>query len=63
MIQIPNHNVYITTQQFNKFKEENFKESLKQAHLVCKNGFHSKLISFNEKLSQIKENIQRFKRN
>ena len=54
---IPNHDAYITTQEFNKLRAENFKERLKQADLVSKNDFDKKIISFNKKIPQIKQNI------
>ena len=34
---IPNHDKYITTQEFNKLTTENFSERLKQANLASKN--------------------------
>ena len=60
---IPNHDAYIPTQAFNKLMAENPNERLKQADLVNKNDFANKLISFNKKLPQIKQNIQEVQRN
>ena len=45
---IPDKFKYITTQEFNKLKAENFAARLKQADLVNKNDFDKKLIKFNE---------------
>ena len=59
---IPNHNKYITKPEFNKLKAENFIARLKQANLVSKTDFDNKLISFIEKLPQVKQNIQMFRR-
>ena len=54
---------YITTQQFNKLMEGNFAARFKQADLVNKTDFDSKLRSFNKYLRQIKQNIYKFKLN
>ena len=51
---IPNHDKYITTQEFNKLTAENFKERLKQANLVTKTDFDKKLTSFNGKITSDK---------
>ena len=40
--------MYITTQKFNKLMTENFETRLKQANLVNKTDFNSKLTSFNK---------------
>ena len=60
---IPNLDAYITTQEFDKLTTENFQEILKQSDLVSKNHFDNKLISFNKKIPQIKQNICMFKIN
>ena len=54
---IPNHDKYITAPEFNKLTAQNFTATLKQANLVTKTDFDKKLISSNEKLLQIKQNI------
>ena len=63
---IPNHDLYITNQEFNKLTGQNFTERLKQVNLASKNDiadfvkktdFAEKLINFNKKLLQIKQGI------
>ena len=54
---ISNHNAHITTQEFNKLTLDNFKDRLKQVDLASKNDFDDKLINFNKKLPQIKQNF------
>ena len=44
---ILNHEKYITTPEFNNMTTGNFAARLKQAHLVSKNDFENKQISFN----------------
>ena len=60
---IPDYAKYTTTQEFNKLTAKNFAARLKHANLVGKTDFDNKLISFNRKLPQIKQSIERFKRN
>ena len=45
---ILDHAKYITTQEFNKFTEENFVARLKQVNLVNKTDFDNTLTSFNK---------------
>ena len=47
---IPDHDKYITTQEFNQLTAKIFTERLIQANLVRKTDFDSKLISFNRKM-------------
>ena len=54
---IPYHAKYITTQKFNKLTAENFAARLKKTYLVNKTDSDNKLISFIEKLLQIKQSI------
>ena len=61
--QIPDNFKYITTQQFNKLMEGTFAARFKQADLVNKTDFDSKLRIFNKYLRQIKQNIYKFKLN
>ena len=46
----PDNAKYITTPEFNKLTAENVAARLKQANLVNKTDFDSKLISFNRKI-------------
>ena len=54
-IEIPNHDKYITTPEFNKLTKENFDERLKKANLVSKNDIYDfiKTTDFVEKLRKI----------
>ena len=54
-IEIPNHDKYITTSEFNKLTKENFDERLKKANLVSKNDIYDfiKITDFVEKLRKI----------
>ena len=52
--QIPNHDKYITSPEFNKLTAENFTARLKQANLVTKTDFDKKLTSFNRKITSNK---------
>ena len=55
-IKISDRDKYITTQKFNKITAENFATRLKQASLVSKTDFVSKMISFNRKINSNKTN-------
>ena len=66
------HDKYATTQKFNKSTSDNFTARRKQANLASKNGiasfmekadFGDKLKNSNQKLLQIKQNIQKLKIN
>ena len=52
--EIPHHDKYITTQEFNKLTTEKFAARLAQANLLSKTDFDYKLISFNRKITQNK---------
>ena len=54
---ISNYDKHLTTPEFNKLTVENFTVRLKQADLVNKIDFNSKLTSFKRKLLQVKLNI------
>ena len=43
----PNNSIYITAQEFNKLNAENFEARLKQADLLNKTDFDSKLTDVN----------------
>ena len=58
-----NHDVYITTPEFNKFAAEMFAARLGQNNLITKTDFDGKIISLNKKLTQIKQNIYLLKMN
>ena len=51
---ILNHEKYITTPEFNNMTTGNFAARLKQAHLVSKNDFENKQISFNRRITSNK---------
>ena len=51
---IPDNSKYITTQEFNKLKAENFAARLKQAKLLNKTDFNNKLTSFNKRITSNK---------
>ena len=51
---IPDHFIYITTQEFNKLMAENFAARVKQANSVSKTDFDDILISFNRKITSNK---------
>ena len=51
---ILNHDKYITTPEFNNMTKGNFEARLKQAHLVSKNDFDNKQISFNRRITSNK---------
>ena len=51
------HAKHITTQELNKLMEKNFQERLKQANLVSKTDFDSKLITFSREITSNKKNI------
>ena len=51
---IPDNSKYITTQEFNKLKAENFATRLKQADLVNKADFDNKQTSFNKRITSNK---------
>ena len=59
---IPHHAKYITTQEFNSSTAGHFTARLKQANPVSKTNFDNKLIILMEKLHQIKQNIQKLKK-
>ena len=44
-------------QEFNKLTAENFTQRSNQSDLVSKNYFDNNLISFNKKITSIKQNI------
>ena len=44
-----NHDIYITTPEFNKVTSENFAARIKQANFVTKTEFDNKLTSFNKR--------------
>ena len=48
---ILNHDKYITTPEFNNMTTGNFAARLKRAHLVSKNDFDNKQISFNRRIT------------
>ena len=48
---ILDHAKYITTPEFNNLKTESFAVTLKQANLVTKTDFDSKLTSFNKRIT------------
>ena len=54
---------FVTTPEFNKFTAEVFDARLEQANLMTKTGFDTKLISFNRKITQIKQNMHSLKMN
>ena len=59
-----NHDKYITTPEFKKLTSENFTAKLKLANVVAKTDFDKKnKQALIEKLLQIKQNIQKSKRN
>ena len=49
-----NHDIYITTPEFNKLSAENFDARVKQANLVTKTDFDDKLKSLNQKINSNK---------
>ena len=51
---ILNHDKYITTPEFNNMTTGNFAARLKRAHLVSKNDFDNKQISFNRRITSNK---------
>ena len=51
---VPDDAKYITTQQFSRLNAEKFAAKLKQANLVSKTNFNSKIINLNRKLPEIK---------
>ena len=57
------HDKYITTSEFNNLTAKSFAARLAQANLVTKTDFHSKLVSLNKKLTQIKQNMCLLKMN
>ena len=54
---ITNHDVYITTQEFNKLTPENLTERLKQAQLANKNDDFAKQTDFDDKLKNINKKV------
>ena len=54
---IPENSKHITTQEFNKLTAENFAARLKQADLVNKTDFDTRLTSFNRGITSNKKNI------
>ena len=54
---ITNHDVYITTQEFNKLTPENLTEGLKQAQLANKNDDFAKQKDFDNKLKNINKKV------
>ena len=50
----PDNSIYITTQEFNKLTAENFEGRLKQADLVNKTDFDSKLTGLNRGITSNK---------
>ena len=52
--EIPDNSKYITTQEFNKLRAENFAARLKKANLMAKTDFHNKLISYNKRITSNK---------
>ena len=49
-----NHGKYITTPEFNNLTAEVFTASLKQANLMTKTDFNTRLISLNKKINSNK---------
>ena len=47
--------MFVTTQEFNKLTAEKLKK-IQEADLVSKTDYYNKLISFNKKIPQIKQN-------
>ena len=54
---ITDHDVYITTQEFNKLTPENLTEGLKQAQLANKNDDFAKQTDFDDKLKNINKKV------
>ena len=54
---ITDHDVYITTQEFNKLTPENLTEGLKQAQLANKNDDFAKQKDFDNKLKNINKKV------
>ena len=52
--EIPDNSKYITTQEFNKLRAENFAARLKKANLMAKTDFDNKLISYNKRITSNK---------
>ena len=46
-----NHDIYITTPEFNKLTAKHFSAKLKQANLVTKTDFDDKLKNLNQKIN------------
>ena len=59
---IPGHAKYVTTPEFNRLTEKNFTTRLKQANLVNKTDFDSKLTSFNKRIASNKTKHLEFQR-
>ena len=49
-----NHDIYITTPEFNKLTAKHFSAKLKQANLVTKTDFDDKLENLNQKINSNK---------
>ena len=49
-----NHDIYITTPEFNKLTAKHFSAKLKQANLVTKTDFDDKLKNLNQKINSNK---------
>ena len=52
----------IITQEFNKLTIWNFEERLKQPNVMSKTDFHSKLITFNRKITSNKPKYLEFQK-
>ena len=46
-----NHDIYVTTPEFNKLTAKHFSAKLKQANLVTKTDFDDKLKNLNQKIN------------
>ena len=49
-----NHDIYVTTPEFNKLTAKHFSAKLKQANLVTKTDFDDKLKNLNQKINSNK---------
>ena len=58
-----NHDKYIDNSEFNKLSVDVFHARIAQANLITKTDFDAKLLSFDEKILKIKQNIYLLKVN